>query len=130
MILFGQFPSTVRELCVPHVHMASTSKVFPQTVSGVDGESKTQTHFSLAPGSTSTSSKRSSKMQARHSSDCKNETTLKRRGKKQGHLQSERSGVYAKEKVSVHHSAAVATEHSSPPTGTFHPSTQVNHCFV
>ncbi|XP_041813028.1 protein hinderin isoform X2 [Chelmon rostratus] len=90
-----------------------------------DGEVKTQSHFSLGPGSISASSKRSSKMQARHSSDCKNETTLKRRGKKQGHLQSEHSGAYTKEKVSVHHSATAATQHSfSPPTGTFYPSTQ------
>ncbi|XP_074484159.1 protein hinderin [Sebastes fasciatus] len=77
-------------------------------------------------GSTCTSSKRGTKMRARHGSDCKNETTLKKGGKKQGHLQRERSGVYTKEKVSVHHSAAAATEHSlSPALGTFLSSTQV-----
>ncbi len=70
-------------------------------------------------------------MRARRSSDCKNETTLKNGGKKQGPLQSERSGVYAKGKVSVHHSATVAAEHIvSPAAGTFHTSTQVSYCFV
>ncbi|XP_070759482.1 LOW QUALITY PROTEIN: protein hinderin [Enoplosus armatus] len=94
-------------------------------VSGVEGEVKIRTPFNLGPGSTSTSSNRGTKMRARRSSDCKNETALKKGGKKQGHLQSERSGVYTKEKVSVHHSATVATEHTlSPPSGTFH-STQV-----
>ncbi|XP_070815896.1 protein hinderin [Chaetodon trifascialis] len=94
-------------------------------VPGVDGEATTQTHFTFGQGSTSTSRKRNTKMQARHSSDCKNETTLKRRGKKQGHLRSERSVEYTKENASVHHNATVAAEHSfSPPTGTFHLSAQ------
>ncbi|XP_033481808.2 protein hinderin [Epinephelus lanceolatus] len=95
-------------------------------VPGVDGEVKTHTPFSLGPGSTSTSSNRDTKMRARRSSDCKTETTLKKGGKKLSHLQSERSGVYTKEKVSVHHSAAAATEHTlSPALGTSLPSTQV-----
>lgn len=110
-----------------HVHMASSYFVFPQTVSGVEGDVTTQTPFNLAPGSTSTSSKRGTKVRARSSSDC-NETTLKKGGKKHGHLRSECSGIYTKEKVSVHHSA---TEHTlSPPSDTFHPSIQVNHCFM
>lgn len=107
---------------------SSSSSVFPQTVSGVEGEAK-----ALGPGSSGTSIKRGTKMRARRSSDCKNETTLKKGDNKQGHLQSERSGVYTKEKVSVHHSATVAPDHIvSPATGTFHlhPSTQVNYCFV
>lgn len=126
MILFGQLPNTVKELYALHVHMIS-SGVFPQTVAGVGGETKTktQTPFNLGPGSTSTSSKRGTKI--RRSSNCKNETT----SKKQGHSQSERSGVYPKEEVSVCHSATVATEHSlSPATGNFHPATQVNYCFI
>lgn len=116
----------VRELCVPHVHMAPSSSVFLQIVSsGLEGGTKSS--FSLGPGS---SSKRGTKIRARRSSDCKNETTLKKGGKKQGHSQSERSGAYT-EKVSVHHTAAVATEHSrSPANGVFQPSTQVNCCFV
>ncbi|KAG8007482.1 Protein hinderin [Nibea albiflora] len=88
--------------------------------SGVEGEAKSS--FSLGPGS---SSKRGTKIRTRRSSDCKNETTLKKGGKKQGHSQSERSGAYT-EKVSVHHTAAVATEQSrSPANGVFQPSTQV-----
>ncbi|KAE8298110.1 hypothetical protein D5F01_LYC02598 [Larimichthys crocea] len=89
-------------------------------VPGLEGGTKSS--FSLGPGS---SSKRGTKIRARRSSDCKNETTLKKGGKKQGHSQSERSGAYT-EKVSVHHTAAVATEHSrSPANGVFQPSTQV-----
>lgn len=114
-------------LYVDHLHIESSSSVFPQTVSGVDGEVKSHTPFSLGPGSTSTSSNRDTKMRVRRSSDCKTETTLKKGGKKLSHLQSERSGVYTKEKVSVHHSAAAATEHTlSPALGTSLPSTQVN----
>uniref|UniRef100_UPI0037E6F805 protein hinderin n=1 Tax=Semicossyphus pulcher TaxID=241346 RepID=UPI0037E6F805 len=95
-------------------------------VPGVDERVKTKTPFSVGPGSTSTSSKRGTKMPVRRGSDCKNETTLKTGVKKQGHLQSERSGVYTKEKVSVHYTAAAATEHMpSPAPGTFHPATQV-----
>ncbi|XP_045931623.1 protein hinderin [Micropterus dolomieu] len=91
-------------------------------VPGVEGDVTTQTPFNLAPGSTSTSSKRGTKVRTRSSSDC-NETTLKKGGKKHGHLRSECSGIYTKEKVSVHHSA---TEHTlSPPSDTFHPSIQV-----
>ncbi|XP_051272003.1 protein hinderin isoform X2 [Dicentrarchus labrax] len=96
-------------------------------VAGVEGEVKTRTPFNLGPGSTSTSSKRGTKMRARRSSDNKSETTLKKGGRKQGYLQSERSGVFTKEKEPVHHSATVATEQHilSPDTGTFHSSTQV-----
>lgn len=103
----------------------TSSCVFPQTVAGVGGETKTQTPFNLGLGSTSTSSKRGTK--TRRSLNCKSETT----SKKQGHSQSERSGVYPKEEVSVRHRATVATEHSLyPATGTFHPATQVNYCFI
>ncbi|KAM9362217.1 protein hinderin [Symphorus nematophorus] len=95
-------------------------------VPGVEGEGKTRSPFHLRSGSTNTSSNRGTKMRARQSSDFKTETTLKKGGKKQGHLESERSGAYTKEKASVHHSATVAAEHSlSPPTGAFHPTTQV-----
>ncbi|XP_032370005.1 protein hinderin isoform X2 [Etheostoma spectabile] len=94
---------------------------------GLDGEGKTQTPFSLRPGSsTSTSSKSRTKMRGRCNSDCKNETTLRKVVKKQGSSQSECSGVYTKEKVSVHPSATVATDHTiSPALGTFISSTQV-----
>ncbi|XP_041672076.1 protein hinderin isoform X2 [Cheilinus undulatus] len=86
-------------------------------VPGVDGEVKTQTPFR----------KRDTKMPARPSSDCKNGDTLKKGGKKQGHLRSECSGVVTKEKVSVRQPAtAVATEHiPSPTNGSFLSSTQV-----
>ncbi|XP_044204334.1 protein hinderin [Thunnus albacares] len=95
-------------------------------VPGVDGVMKCQTPFTLGPGSASTTSKKSTKMRDRHSSDCKNEATLKRVGKKQGHLQNDRSGAYIKEKVSVHPSAAVVTEHTlSQASGTFLPLSQV-----
>lgn len=89
------------------------------------------TPFNLGPGSTGASSKRGTKMRARRSSDCKNEIAVKTGGKKQGHVQSERSGVFTKEKLSVHHIATEATECAlSPATGSFQPSTQVNYCFV
>lgn len=88
---------------------------------------KCQTPFSLGPGSASTTSKKNTKMQARRSSDCKNEATLKKGGKKQGHLQSDRSKAYTKGKVSVHPGAAIATENClSPALGTFLPLSQVN----
>lgn len=109
----------------PHVHVASSS-----FGSGVDGEVKSQTPFSVRPGKTITFSKGGVKMRNRHSTDSKNNVTLKKSGKKLSHFQSEQSGAYTKEKVSVHHSAAGVSEHSlSPPIGTFHPSTQVNNCF-
>ncbi|XP_034726592.1 protein hinderin [Etheostoma cragini] len=96
-------------------------------VPGLDGAGKTQTPFSLRPGSsTSTSSKRCTKMHGRCNSDCKSETSLRKVVKKQGSSQSECSGVYTKEKVSVHPSATVATDHTiSPALGTFTSSTQV-----
>ena len=67
-------------------------------------------------------------MRNRRSTDGKSNVTLKKSGKKQCHFQSEQSGAHTKEKMSVHHSAAGASELSLP-TGTFHPSTQVNNCF-
>ncbi|XP_040015191.1 protein hinderin isoform X2 [Xiphias gladius] len=94
---------------------------------GVDGEVNTQTPFYLEPGSISTSNKRGTKMRgsAKCSSDCKNEATLKKGGKKQGRVQGDCSGS-TKEKVSVHHSAAVATEHTpSLASDTFLPSSQI-----
>ncbi|XP_022601120.1 protein hinderin isoform X1 [Seriola dumerili] len=97
-------------------------------VPGVDGEVKTQTPFSLGPGNTSTFSKRGTKMWggARRRSDCKNEATLKKGGKKQAHLQNDHSEAYTKEKVSLPHSAAVAIEHTpSFASDTFLPSSQV-----
>ncbi|XP_036955986.1 protein hinderin isoform X1 [Acanthopagrus latus] len=93
-------------------------------VSGVDGEVKSQTSFSVGPGKTSTFSKGGVKMRNRRSTDGKSNVTLKKSGKKQCHFQSEQSGAHTKEKMSVHHSAAGASELSLP-TGTFHPSTQV-----
>ncbi|XP_040888930.1 protein hinderin [Toxotes jaculatrix] len=97
-------------------------------VPGVDGEVKTQTPFTLGPGSASALSKRGTKMQgsARRSSDSKTEATLKKGGKKQGHLHSDGSGAYTKEKVSAHYNADVATEHTpSLASDTFLPSSQV-----
>lgn len=100
---------------------------FSQTVPGVDGVMKCQPPFSLGPGSASTTSKKSTKMQPRRSSDSKNEAALKRNGKKQGHLHSDHSGAYTKEKVSVHPSADIITEHTlSQASGTFLPLSQVN----
>ncbi|KAM7401791.1 hypothetical protein PAMP_017070 [Pampus punctatissimus] len=95
-------------------------------VPGVDGVMKCQTPFSLGPGSTSTTSKKRSKMQAPRGSDHKNEASLKKGSKQHGHLENGRSGVYAKEKASVHPSAAVATEHNlSLASGTSLPLLQV-----
>uniref|UniRef100_A0A3B4VKG4 Zgc:162344 n=1 Tax=Seriola dumerili TaxID=41447 RepID=A0A3B4VKG4_SERDU len=63
---------------------------------------------------------------ARRRSDCKNEATLKKGGKKQAHLQNDHSEAYTKEKVSLPHSAAVAIEHTpSFASDTFLPSSQV-----
>ncbi|XP_073324888.1 protein hinderin [Pagrus major] len=94
-------------------------------VPGVNGVVKSKTPFSVGPGNTSTFSKGGVRMRSRRTTDSKSNATLKKGGKKQSHFQSEHSGAYTKEKVSVHHSAAVASERSlSPPTGTFHPSTQ------
>ncbi|KAM3621556.1 uncharacterized protein V6R79_012777 [Siganus canaliculatus] len=62
-------------------------------------------------------------MPAMRSRDCNNETALKKGGKE--HLQSEHSGVYTKNKVSIHPSATVATEPPlSPPASAFLPLTQ------
>ncbi|CAJ1051522.1 protein hinderin [Xyrichtys novacula] len=92
-------------------------------VPGVDGEMKMQTSFSLGRGITS---RTGTKMPARRNSDCKKETTLKKGGKKQGFGESERSGAYIKEKVSVRHPATVVTEHAPfPATGAFPSSSQV-----
>ncbi|XP_018555712.1 protein hinderin isoform X1 [Lates calcarifer] len=97
-------------------------------VPGVDGELNSQTPFNLGTGSTSILTKRGTRMRgaARQSSDCKTEAMLKKGGKKQGQLQSDRSGAYTKEKVSVHHSAAVAPECTpSLASDTFLPPSQV-----
>ncbi|XP_068599079.1 protein hinderin [Brachionichthys hirsutus] len=81
-------------------------------VPGLEGEAKTRTPFRARTDPISASSKRSSRMQARRSSDCK------------GHVQSRASGACNKAGVSVQHGA---TGHSLPQTpGAFHLSTQVN----
>lgn len=68
---------------------------------------------------------------ARRRSDSKSEATLKKGGRKQERLQSDHSGAYTKEKVSLLHSAAEATEHTpSFDCHAFLPSSQVNYCFV
>lgn len=65
-------------------------------------------------------------MQARGSSDCKNEGVLKKAGKKQGHLHTDCSGA-TKEKVPVSPSADVVQEHTLPQvSGTFLPLSKVN----
>ncbi|CAB1440790.1 unnamed protein product [Pleuronectes platessa] len=77
-------------------------------VPGLDGEVIPRTPFSLGPDSTGSFSRGATKMRvaARRSSGSK------RGGKKQGYLQSDRSGAYAKEKVSVQQSAGLSTEHT------------------
>ncbi|XP_028262937.1 protein hinderin isoform X2 [Parambassis ranga] len=86
-------------------------------VPGVDREAKTQTPFSLGPGSTSTSNKRG----IRRASAGKTQTTQLTGDKNQGHFGSGHSHAYTKGKVSV------PTEDSlSPPSGTSLPLTQVN----
>lgn len=87
---------------------------------------KTRTPSNLGPGSANTTSKRGTKMRARFTSYCKNETTSKEGDKKQGRSQSESSGGYPNEEVSVRHSATVATGHCLRPA-TFHSSTAVNY---
>lgn len=68
---------------------------------------------------------------ARRGSDSRSEASLKKGGKKQEHLQSDHSGAYTKEKVSLLHSAAEATEPTpSLDSDAFLPSSQVNYCFV
>lgn len=132
MALFEQFPNSLKDFYLG-CHNASPFSVFPQTVTGVDGELNSQTPFNLGTGSTSILTKRGTRMRgaARQSSDCKTEAMLKKGGKKQGQLQSDRSGAYTKEKVSVHHSAAVAPECTpSLASDTFLPPSQVNHCFL
>ncbi|XP_069007587.1 protein hinderin isoform X2 [Embiotoca jacksoni] len=89
-------------------------------VPGVDGEVKTRTSFNSGPGSTSASNKRGTKMRVRRASDCKNQATQKTGGKRPGQVQSDPSGAYNTEKVSVHHSATTL----SPPSGTFVPLSQ------
>ncbi|XP_058488680.1 protein hinderin [Solea solea] len=95
-------------------------------VPGVDGEVITQTSVNLASGSTSTFSKGGTEMRgtARRSSGCKNEATLKKGGKKQGHLQSDHSGVYTREKVSVNNQSA-AERTPSLASDMFLPPSQV-----
>ncbi|XP_034547824.1 protein hinderin [Notolabrus celidotus] len=95
-------------------------------VPGVDGEVRRLTSSRMGPGITSSTSKRGTKMPARPSSDCRKEPIPKKGGKKQGHLQSEHSGAYTKEKVSVGHPTPLVTEHIPFPTpGVFLSSTQV-----
>ncbi|KAM8917838.1 protein hinderin isoform 5-T5 [Spinachia spinachia] len=96
--------------------------VLVPSVSGLEGEAKTRTSF--ISGSGRTGSQRGTTMRARRSYDCSHETTLKKCGKK--HLQSQQSGIHAKEKVSAHHSVTAVLGHAlSPASGTFLPSTQV-----
>ncbi|KAF3689593.1 Protein hinderin [Channa argus] len=87
-------------------------------IPGVDGD--------IGPCITGTSAKRSSKVRARRSSDCKNEATVKKGAKKHGHLQSSRSGICTKEKVSAHQISTAATEPTfAPHLNTFLPQSQI-----
>ncbi|KAM4588702.1 protein hinderin [Odontesthes bonariensis] len=89
-------------------------------VPGVDGGMKTWTPCSLGQNNRGTSSKRVTKMRAPHSSDSKHNATQKMAGKKQGHLQSDRSGAYIKESVSLNRSTAVPSEQTHfQPSDTF-----------
>ncbi|XP_072238700.1 protein hinderin isoform X2 [Leuresthes tenuis] len=78
-------------------------------VPGVDGGMKTRTPCSLGPDNPGTSSNRGTKMRVQHS-DSKRNATQKTAGKKQGHLQTDCSGAYIKESVSLNQSIAVPTE--------------------
>ncbi|XP_012772867.1 protein hinderin isoform X1 [Maylandia zebra] len=84
-------------------------------IPGVDGEVTSQAPFNLKPLSTSTSKKRGHKMGVKSTSDCKKQAKQRREVKNQ----SDHSGVYTKEDVSVHHNAAVMTPQ------TFLPVSQV-----
>nr|XP_019941924.1 PREDICTED: protein hinderin [Paralichthys olivaceus] len=85
-------------------------------VPGVDGGVITRTPFSLGPESTSSFSRGGTKMRAavRRSSGGKSDVTLKRSSKKQGHLQSDRSGGDTQEKVSGH-TPSLASDAFLPP---------------
>ncbi|XP_037346463.2 protein hinderin isoform X3 [Pungitius pungitius] len=92
-------------------------------VPGSEGEAMPRTSFTS--GSGRTGSKKGTTMRARRSYDCTHETALKKCGKKQGHFQSDQSGIHVKEKVSAHRSATAVLGHAfSPALGTFLPSTQ------
>ncbi|XP_061584639.1 protein hinderin isoform X3 [Cololabis saira] len=93
---------------------------------GVDGGVTTKPPFSLGPDGTSTSIKRGTKMRVNLVSNCKSYNTQMKAGKKVGHLQSDGSGSYTKERVSVHQSAAVPEEHTIfQPPQTFHALSEV-----
>ncbi|XP_061640238.1 protein hinderin isoform X2 [Phyllopteryx taeniolatus] len=62
------------------------------------------------------SSKKSNKMQARPTSDCKIDVPLKRGGKKQSYLQNEQCSSDVKENASAYTSASVTTENTLFPT--------------
>ncbi|XP_061544142.1 protein hinderin isoform X3 [Phycodurus eques] len=62
------------------------------------------------------SSKKSTKMQARRTSDCKIDVPLKRGGKKQSYLQNEQCSSDVKENASAYSSASVTTENTLFPT--------------
>nr|XP_046240358.1 protein hinderin [Scatophagus argus] len=87
-------------------------------VPGVEAEPKT-----LRPGNSSAYSKRGTKMRPRQTSRCKTESTLKKGGKKQDHLNGEHSLVDTNQEMSVHQRAT--EPFLSPSTGAFHPSTQI-----
>ncbi|XP_030584385.1 protein hinderin isoform X2 [Archocentrus centrarchus] len=93
-------------------------------IPGVDGEVKSQAPFNLRPVSSRASKKRGNKMGMKGTSDCKKQATQRTEVKKQNHLQSDHSGAYTKEKVSVHHNAAVMTPQTLS-SDTFLPVSQV-----
>ncbi|XP_077385860.1 protein hinderin isoform X2 [Festucalex cinctus] len=81
---------------------------------------------SCRPGDINTSSKKSTKMQARRTSDCKIDTPLRRGGKKQSYIQNDQYSFDVKENVSAFASASVTTESSLFPTlGAIPPVSQV-----
>lgn len=87
--------------------------VFPQNLSGAGS------------GSTSAASEKGNRMRK---SNSKNERTLKKEDKKHGHTQCERSGVFPKDEMPLHHTTTAASVQSSwSATGTSDPSTQVNY---
>ncbi|XP_061544141.1 protein hinderin isoform X2 [Phycodurus eques] len=71
---------------------------------------------SCKPGAMTISSKKSTKMQARRTSDCKIDVPLKRGGKKQSYLQNEQCSSDVKENASAYSSASVTTENTLFPT--------------
>ncbi|XP_077430097.1 protein hinderin isoform X2 [Vanacampus margaritifer] len=71
---------------------------------------------SCRSGNINTSSKKSTKMQARRTSDCKIDTPLRRGGKKQSYVQKDQYSFDVKENASAFASASVTTENSLFPT--------------